>query len=109
MKLGRIAVSTPDGEQLRTVAVEPENDRVIDLARAYALALQRRGATAERARELALNTFPASLSNAIAIRDALLDIAHVALAAADDASTVIAYVPLRGAIDPPVIRVGLTV
>src|SRR5690625_4617888 len=108
MKLGRIVVSTPDGEQLRTVAVEPENDRVIDLARAYALVLQRRGATAERARELALSTFPASLSNAISIGDAFLDIAHDALAAADDASTAIADVQWRAAIDPPVIRDGLT-
>ncbi|NWN89580.1 MAG: fumarylacetoacetate hydrolase family protein [Micrococcaceae bacterium] len=108
MKLGRIAVSTLDGEQLRIVAVEPENDRVIDLARAYALVLQRRGATAERARELALSIFPASLSNAIAIGDAFLDIAHDALAAADDASTAIADVQWRAAIDPPVIRDGLT-
>lgn len=108
MKLGRIAVATPDGEQLRTVAVEPENDRVIDLARSYALVLQRRGATAARARELALNIFPASLSNAIAIGDAFLEIAHDALGASDDASTSISDVQWRAAIDPPVIRDGLT-
>src|SRR5699024_3527071 len=108
MKLGRIAVSTPDGEQLRTVAVEPETDRVIDLARAYALALHSVVATAEQARELALNTFPAILYKAIAIGDAFLDIAHDALTAADDASTAIADVQWRAAIDPPVIRDGLT-
>ena len=33
MKLGRIAVATPDGEQIRLVAARPEEGRVVDLAR----------------------------------------------------------------------------
>lgn len=108
MKLGRIAVATPDGEQIRTVAVEPETDRVVDLARAYALVLARRGATPERAREVALAMFPGSLSTAIAAGDVFLERAHEALSAADDASLALGEVDWRAAVDPPVIRDGLT-
>ena len=108
MKLGRIAVSTPDGDQVRLVAAEPEAGRVIDLARASALVLERRGATPDRARQLALATFPSSLATAIAAGDAFLDAAHAALAAADDASFSIDAVSWRAAVDPPVIRDGLT-
>ncbi|QZY50628.1 fumarylacetoacetate hydrolase family protein [Leucobacter tenebrionis] len=108
MKIGRISVPSPDGEVTRVVAVEPEAGRVIDLARAYSLALQRNGATPDRAREVSLALFPASLSNALAAGDAFLDRAHEALAAADDASAPIDSVSWRAAIDPPVIRDGLT-
>lgn len=108
MKLGRIAVSTPDGEQIRTVAVEPSSDRVIDLARAYALVLMRRGATAGRAREIALSVFPGSLSKGISAGDLFLELAQDALSAADDASLNINQVDWRAAVDPPVIRDGLT-
>lgn len=108
MKLGRIAVDSPDGEQIRLVAAEPEADRVIDLARAYALVLQRRGATAERARQIAQCLFPGSLSTAISIGATFLDLAQEALAAGDDASLSIGEVEWRAAIDPPMIRDGLT-
>lgn len=108
MKLGRIAAPTPDGSQIRVVAVEPEAGRVVDLARAYALALQKGGATADRARTIALALFPGSLSQGIAAGDQFLDAAHAALAAADDASSPIESVSWRAAVDPPVIRDGLT-
>ena len=108
MKLGRIAVPTPDGEQIRVVAVEPEADRVIDLARAHALTLQRKGATADRAREVAQTIFPGSLSRGISAGEAFLDLAHTALSAADDASLPLDNVDWRAAVDPPVIRDGLT-
>lgn len=108
MKLGRVAMSTPDGEQIRVVAVQPEAGRVIDLARASALALQQRGATAERARQIALTLFPASLSTGLAAGPAFFDAAHDAMTAADDASTPIDAVSWRAAIDPPMIRDGLT-
>lgn len=108
MKLGRISVGSPDGDQLRIVAVQPDEQRVIDLARAYALALQRRGAAPRRARELARAVFPESLSAAIAAGDAFRDAADAALTAADDASQEIGAVSWRAAIDPPVIRDGLT-
>ncbi|MEV5072758.1 fumarylacetoacetate hydrolase family protein [Microbacterium sp. LMI12-1-1.1] len=108
MKLGRIAVPTPDGEQIRVVAAQPDFSRVVDLARAYSLALQKSGATPHRARELASSAFPLSLSAAIAGGARFLDDAHAALAAADDASTPIDDVSWRAAVDPPVIRDGLT-
>src|SRR5690625_2991505 len=108
MKLGRIAVPTPDGEQIRVVAVEPEADRVIDLARAHALTLQRKGATTDRAREVAQTIFPGSLSRGISAGEAFLDLAHTALSAADDASLPLDNVDWRAAVDPPVIRDGLT-
>jgi 2-keto-4-pentenoate hydratase/2-oxohepta-3-ene-1,7-dioic acid hydratase in catechol pathway len=108
MKLGRIAVSSPDGEVIRLVAVEPERSRVVDLARAYALTLQKRGATADGARRLSHALFDGSLKTGLAAGDAFLDAAHDALTAADDASTDIATVSWRAASDPPMIRDGLT-
>jgi 2-keto-4-pentenoate hydratase/2-oxohepta-3-ene-1,7-dioic acid hydratase in catechol pathway len=108
MKLGRIAVPTPDGEQIRVVAAQPDFSRVVDLARAYSLALQKSGATPHRARELASSAFPSSLSAGIAGGVRFLDDAHAALGAADDASTPIDDVSWRAAVDPPVIRDGLT-
>lgn len=108
MKLGRVAVASPDGEQTRLIAAQPDTGRVVDLARAYALTLQRRGATADRARSVAAALFPSSLSVGLAAGDAFLGYAHDALDAADDASTPIDDVSWRAAVDPPVIRDGLT-
>ncbi|WP_230011476.1 hypothetical protein, partial [Microbacterium sp. Bi128] len=108
MKLGRIAVATPDGEQIRLVAAQPEQGRVIDLARAYALTLQRKGAEPDRARALALAVLPGSLAAGIGGGSIFLDSAHEALAAADDASYGIDEVSWRAAVDAPVIRDGLT-
>ena len=108
MKLGRIAVPTPDGEQIRLVAAQPEQGRVIDLARAYALTLQRKAAEPERARALALAVLPGSLAAGIGGGAVFLDAAHAALAAADDASLAIDEVSWRAAVDAPVIRDGLT-
>jgi 2-keto-4-pentenoate hydratase/2-oxohepta-3-ene-1,7-dioic acid hydratase in catechol pathway len=108
MKLGRIAIATPDGEQIRLVAARPEEGRVVDLARAYALTLQRKAADPDRARAIALTMLPGSLSAGIGGGDAFLDAAHAALAAADDASFAIDEVSWRAAVDSPVIRDGLT-
>lgn len=108
MKLGRIGIPTVDGEQLRIVAVEPEQGRVIDLARAYMLTLMRGGASQDRAREIAREFFPSSMSAAIALGDAFLETAHESMGAADDASTQIESVSWRAAVDSPVIRDGLT-
>lgn len=108
MKIGRIGVSTLDGEQIRLVAVEPEKGRVVDLARAYALRLMSQGADLAKARELALTVFSGSLSSGLALGDFFLDTAYSALSHADDASTPIADVSWRPAVDPPVIRDGLT-
>ena len=107
MKLGRIALTGPDGEELRVVAAEPENGRVIDLKRAYALALQKGGATVEGSRHLAHATFR-DLTQGISSGDFFLDAAHRALAAADDASISLEEASFRAAIKPPVLRDSLT-
>lgn len=108
MKLGRIGIPTVDGEQLRIVAVEPEQERVIDLARAYTLRLLRGGASLDRAREIARKMFPSSMTAAISSGDAFLETAHSAMSAGDDASISIDEVSWRAAVDSPVIRDGLT-
>lgn len=107
MKLGRIAVDSPDGREIRVIAAEPENDRVIDLRRAYALALQRGGATEDGARHLAAATF-GDLTRGISAGDFFLEAAHRALTAADDASVPLADAGFVAAIKPPVLRDSLT-
>ncbi|RRJ85731.1 fumarylacetoacetate hydrolase family protein [Gulosibacter macacae] len=107
MKLGRIAVDSPDGEQIRVVAVEPDAGRVIDLKKAFALSLQRGGATVDGSRHVAGALF-GDLTQGIATGDYFLASAHDALAAADDASLPIEEVSWRAAIKPPVIRDALT-
>ena len=107
-KLGRIAVSTPDGEQIRLVAVEPENSRVIDLAQAHRLVQLRRSATEESAQRIAAAFFPSSLSSAIGAGPVFREQIELALGAADDASLRIDDVDWRAAVDAPVIRDGLT-
>lgn len=108
MKLGRINVPSPDGDQARIVAVTDSDTTVVDLAKAYSLALRRRGATAESATRVARAVFPSSMAAAIGSGDAFLDAARVALDAADDASTAIDTVKFIAAVDSPVIRDGLT-
>lgn len=108
MKLGRIKMLTPDGDQARIVAVEPQADRVIDLARAYAAVLKRRGATDDAAVGVARTLFPSSMSRALANGELFREAAEVALGAADDASTALDSVSWVAAVDPPVIRDSLT-
>jgi 2-keto-4-pentenoate hydratase/2-oxohepta-3-ene-1,7-dioic acid hydratase in catechol pathway len=108
VKLGRIQVATPEGDQSRIVAAQPELDRVVDLGRAYALTLQRRGATAEAAVRVARALFPPSMAAALATGPAFRDAAEEALDGADDAATAIDRVTWAAAVDPPVIRDGLT-
>ncbi|WP_324650610.1 fumarylacetoacetate hydrolase family protein [Georgenia sp. H159] len=107
MKLGRIAVDGPDGEEIRVVAAEPHLDRVIDLRKAYALALQQRGATVEGSRQVARAIFR-DLTEGVSTGDFFLDAAHKALDAADDASIPLAEASFRAAIKPPVLRDSLT-
>jgi 2-keto-4-pentenoate hydratase/2-oxohepta-3-ene-1,7-dioic acid hydratase in catechol pathway len=107
MKLGRIAVNGPDGEEVRVVAAEPERGRVVDLRRAYALALQRTGATVDGARYLAQATF-GDLTRGISSGDFFLEAAARAMSAADDASIPLEQAHFRAAIKPPVIRDSLT-
>lgn len=107
MKLGRIAVESPDGEQIRVVAVEPDAGRVIDLKTAFSLALQRKGATVEGSRHVAHAVF-GDLTQGISTGDFFLETAQDALVAGDDASLPIDEVSWRAAIKPPVIRDALT-
>lgn len=107
MKLGRIAIAGADGEEVRVVVAQPENQRVVDLKKAYALMLQRGGATVDGARHLAHATFH-DLTQGIASGDFYLDAANRAMSAADDASIPIDGVNWRAAIKPPVIRDSLT-
>src|SRR5699024_7416482 len=108
MKLGRILGETPDGGEARLVAIDTDGARVIDLARAYAIAQTRRGASAEGARRLARTVFPSSTSAAIANGPMLQEAAVSALEVADDASASFDAVTWLAPLDPPVIRDGLT-
>src|SRR3954469_25297660 len=81
VKLGRIQVATPEGDQIRIVAAQPELGRVVDLGRAYALTLQRRGATADSAVRIARVLFPASTAAALAAGPSFREAAEQALAA----------------------------
>lgn len=107
MKLGRIVVAGPDGQEIRVVAAEPQNGRVVDLRKAYALTLQHGGASVEGARHLAQATFQ-DLTQGISLGDFFLESARTALSAADDASLAIDEVTWTAAIKPPVIRDSLT-
>src|SRR3954454_10038036 len=86
VKFGRIKVATPEGDQSRIVAAQPELETVVDLGRAYALTLQRRGATAEAAVRVARAFFPPRLPAALAPGPAFRDASEEALPAADDSS-----------------------
>jgi 2-keto-4-pentenoate hydratase/2-oxohepta-3-ene-1,7-dioic acid hydratase in catechol pathway len=108
MKFGRISVPAPDGVEARVVAVDPQAARVIDLARAYALFLEGRGARPEAARRVARALFPSSMAAALAAGPVFRDSAEQALVRADDASLAIDDVAWLAAVDPPVIRDGLT-
>src|SRR6185295_3846925 len=109
VKLGRISVGTPFGPVTRLVAAEPAKSRVVDLATAEILRRQAKGATQEAAQRLASAIFPASMAAAIGLGDAFLETAHEAAEArGDDAATAISAVNWLSAVDPPVIRDGLT-
>jgi 2-keto-4-pentenoate hydratase/2-oxohepta-3-ene-1,7-dioic acid hydratase in catechol pathway len=109
MKLGRIAVSGPDGEVARLVLVLPEERRVIDLKKAWTARLLRQGATQEAALRIADAVFPGSMSAAIAAGDQFLAAARqVADEAPDEASLDFDGLKWLGASDPSVVRDGLT-
>jgi 2-keto-4-pentenoate hydratase/2-oxohepta-3-ene-1,7-dioic acid hydratase in catechol pathway len=105
MKLARIAYSSPDGIVPRIVIVQPEQQRVVDLAVAERLRLEKHGATHEAARRLAAALFPSSMAAAIALGDVFLTAAQQVLDAAPEE----AMMPLEGLswlapIDPPLLR-----
>lgn len=109
MKLGRIQVETADGPIARLVAVHPEEARIVDLATAERLRLEARGATTSAARQLATALFPGSMKQAIALGSTLLEAIHTAVnARGADASFPIEGQVWLAAVDPPVLRDGIT-
>src|SRR3954454_22228418 len=86
VKFGRIKVATPEGDQSRIVAAQPELERGVDLARGYALTLQRRGRPADAAVRVARALFPPSMAAALAAGPSFRDASEEALPAADDSS-----------------------
>jgi 2-keto-4-pentenoate hydratase/2-oxohepta-3-ene-1,7-dioic acid hydratase in catechol pathway len=109
MRLGRIWRQGPDGNVERLVAVHPDESRVVDLAAAESLRLQRQGATVAAARRLSAALFPGSMAAAIALGPQFTEAARRADEDADaDASLPIDEVRWLAALDPPVIRDSLT-
>lgn len=109
MKLGRVLRDGPDGPVPRLVSVNPEERRMVDLARAAQLRLMRRGATPVAANRVAACLFPPSMSAAIALGETFIAEAREA----DDEAGLDASLPLDdarwlAALDPPVIRDSLT-
>lgn len=105
MKLGRIAVSTPDGAIPRLVVAQAEQQRVIDLLIAERLRLERHGATREAALRLATALFPSSMSAAIALGDTFLKATTQAVEnASDEAIMPLADVHIIAPLDPPLLR-----
>ncbi len=107
MKLARIARTSPDGIIPRLVAVQLEQQRVIDLATAERLRLERQGATHEAARRLATALFPSSMTAAISLGDMFLAAARQAIETAPEE----AVIPLLqgnlqflSPLDPPLLR-----
>src|SRR5215472_5458170 len=109
MKLGRIALDSPDGPVPRLVLVQPERNRVIDLRKASALQLQGKGATRTASLRLSEALFPGSMSAAIALGDGFLPAcAEVVNHRGDDASLPINGLAWLAASDPSIVRDGLT-
>ena len=105
MKLARIAHTSPDGVIPRLVAVQPEQQRVIDLATAERLRLERQGATHEAARRLATALFPSSMSAAIGLGDVFLAAARQAVeTASEEAVLPLSDLQWLSPLDPPVLR-----
>ena len=107
MKLGRISRTSLEGAVPRLVVVQPEHERVIDLATAEYQRLLRTGASAEAARRLASALYPSSMSDAIAAGPTFLLAAEHTVAAVEDEEG--AFLPLKqvqwlAPLDPPVMR-----
>ena len=105
MKLARIACTSPDGEIPRLVAVQPEQQRVIDLATAERLRLERQGATHEAARRLAKALFPSSMAAAISLGDVFLAAVRQAIETAPEEAVMhLGDVQLLSTLDPQLLR-----
>lgn len=111
MKFGRISRESPDGLIPRLVVAEPEQGRVIDLARAAALrAVATLHATEEAAVRLSLAQFPGCMTQALSTGSGLVDAARSVIGGrfGDEASLPIDDVTWLPASNPPVLRDGLS-
>ena len=103
MKLSRIIRDGPDGPQVRTVAVIPTDEVVIDLRVAERRRLERSGASPDAALRIASAVFPGSLTAAIASGKTFT---HQVISALDerDEEALVPFSEVRWAapVDPPV-------
>ncbi len=106
MKLGRILRESLEGAVPRLVVVQPERERVIDLATAEFQRLQGTGASADAARRLSSALYPGSMTAAIAAGPTFLTAAAHTIAAVEDGSAILSLgqVQWLAPIDPPVMR-----
>jgi len=106
MKLGRILRESLEGAVPRLVVVQPEYERVIDLASAEYQRLLATGASAEAARRLASALYPGSMSAAIAAGSSFLTVFFSKTATTESSSAVLPIGQVRWLtpIDPPVMR-----
>ena len=106
MKLGRILRESFEGAVPRLVIVQPEHERVIDLASAEYQRLLASGASAEAARRLASALYPGSMSAAIAAGPAFLTATARTIGDIVSESSVLPFKQLHwlAPIDPPVMR-----
>jgi 2-keto-4-pentenoate hydratase/2-oxohepta-3-ene-1,7-dioic acid hydratase in catechol pathway len=106
MKLGRILRESLEGAVPRLVVVQPEHERVIDLASSEYQRLLDTGASAEAARRLASALYPGSMSAAIAAGPTFLTAIARTTDALKSGSAVLPneQVQWLAPIDPPVMR-----
>jgi 2-keto-4-pentenoate hydratase/2-oxohepta-3-ene-1,7-dioic acid hydratase in catechol pathway len=106
MKLGRILRESLEGAIPRLVVVQPEHERVIDLATAEYQRLLGTGASAEAARRLACALYPGSMSAAIAAGPTFLTAAAHTAGSIEDGSASLPLDQVRwlAPVDPPVMR-----
>ena len=105
MKIGRIALASPDGPVARLVSIHTEERRVVDLAAAERLRLEAKGATHDAAKRLATTLFPGSMAEALAAGDLFLEAVQEAVdARGTDASLPLDEQEWLPAVDPPVLR-----
>ena len=106
MKLGRILRESLEGAVPRLVVVQPEHERVVDLASAEYQRLLATGASAEAARRLASALYPGSMSAAIAAGPTFLTAVARTTGTIESGSVVLPFgqVQLLAPIDPPLMR-----
>jgi 2-keto-4-pentenoate hydratase/2-oxohepta-3-ene-1,7-dioic acid hydratase in catechol pathway len=105
VQIARFAVSGPDGEEPRLgVASDAAPDRWIDVRRAYALQLERAGASAAGARRVAAALAPGSLRAALEAGDALFDLLAAVTGTTGDDALIPESARLLAPIDPAAYR-----